>query len=78
MLAEDKALGKRDQQMAITLCWEEVLKHREPCSGIMMSLGLTFCLWTQGTSWRKLIDQIGSRLIEQYGSLQDGRMLLYF
>lgn len=26
MLAEDKALGKRDQQMAITLCWEELLK----------------------------------------------------
>lgn len=31
MLAEDKALRKRDQQMAITFCWEGLLKHREPC-----------------------------------------------
>lgn len=77
MPAEDKALKKRDQQMAITLCWEGLLKHREPCSGIV-SLGLTFCLWTQGTSWGRLTDQVGSCLIGQCGSAPDGRMLLYF
>lgn len=49
----------------------ELLKHREPCRGIM-SLVLMFCLWNQGTREDTLARQSWS--VRQCGSSPESRM----